>query len=309
MISCTEFIPSYSELFSFIERKHGRKAVEDYWTFLFQPDKSPLAACVKKEGIRGCFTYWTGTLNEEAADFTMYLNEKAGWFMIDMHRCPSKGRLLDLKDSIGVDPYPRYCMHCDHYREAVATVGLDYIYNFIGTDQAACRLMVYDKTKFDGRIIADENTEIMDRKASQNEYFHRGFHHSLNRGIQYIADTFGEEEVFEYLEGFAKHVYGKLIEDVHARGFEALEEKIRDTYEKEHASEVLTITKSADRMDVAVSECPAVRFYHEQGAAVSPYLRYTTETVMKTVAEEAGLQFAMDAYDEETGRAAYHFTK
>ena len=81
MISCTEFIPSYSELFSFIERKHGRKAVEDYWTFLFQPDKSPLAACVKKEGIRGCFTYWTGTLNEEAADFTMYLNEKAGWFI------------------------------------------------------------------------------------------------------------------------------------------------------------------------------------------------------------------------------------
>ena len=56
MISCTDFIPAYSELFSYLEDKNG-----------------------KKEGIGGCFAYWAGTLNEEAADFTMYLSEQRGF--------------------------------------------------------------------------------------------------------------------------------------------------------------------------------------------------------------------------------------
>ena len=31
MISCTEFIPAYSELFKFIEKKGGKQAVVKYW--------------------------------------------------------------------------------------------------------------------------------------------------------------------------------------------------------------------------------------------------------------------------------------
>ena len=111
MISCTEFIPSYSELFHYLEEKHGRDEVERYWQMLFRLERSPLYRFVKAEGIRGCWSYWSGTLNEEAADFTMYLNEKRGFYMIKMHKCPSKGRLLELRDAIGVEPYPHYCLH------------------------------------------------------------------------------------------------------------------------------------------------------------------------------------------------------
>ena len=73
MISCTEFIPAYSELFSYIEEKYGRDEVEKFWTYLFEPDGKgiPLIKFVENEGIRGCYTYWKGSLNEEAADFTM----------------------------------------------------------------------------------------------------------------------------------------------------------------------------------------------------------------------------------------------
>ena len=106
MISCTEFIPSYSELFTFLEKNYGRDEVDRFWEYLFEPtgEGIPLINFLKKEGIKGCFTYWGGTLNEEAADFTMYLNEKDGWFKIDMHHCPSKGRLLELKDKTGIEP-------------------------------------------------------------------------------------------------------------------------------------------------------------------------------------------------------------
>ena len=34
MISCTEFIPAYSELFKFLEAQGGREAVEAFWEHL-----------------------------------------------------------------------------------------------------------------------------------------------------------------------------------------------------------------------------------------------------------------------------------
>ena len=234
MISCTEFIPSYSELFTYLEDKHGRAEVDRFWKYLFAPTGSgiPLINYVKKEGIRGCYSYWAGTLNEEAADFTMYLNEKAGWFMNVMHWCPSKGRLLKMKDEIGITPYHDYCLHCDSYRFAAEKVGLKYIYNFNGINQAACSMLIYDPKVFDGRVIVDENTEIMDRKASQNEYFHREFHSIMNMGIDYIGENYGKEAVVEYLTRFTRNVYGSVIEAAKQNGLAALREKIQDTYQK-----------------------------------------------------------------------------
>ena len=52
MISCTEFIPSYSELFNYLETKFGHKEVTKYWTYLFNPEKSPLCDHLRKSGIR-----------------------------------------------------------------------------------------------------------------------------------------------------------------------------------------------------------------------------------------------------------------
>ena len=157
MISCTEFIAAYSELFGFLEETYGRDEVDRFWKYLFQPDGKgiPLINFVEKEGIRGCFSYWSGTLNEEAADFSMYLHEKRGFFKLVMHYCPSKGRLLKLEEEKGLKPYHDYCLHCDCYRSAVEKVGLRYIFDFSGTDHAACSMLIYDPKVFDGRVILD----------------------------------------------------------------------------------------------------------------------------------------------------------
>ena len=34
MISCTEFIPAYSELFKFIEQREGYEGVVEYWNLI-----------------------------------------------------------------------------------------------------------------------------------------------------------------------------------------------------------------------------------------------------------------------------------
>ena len=311
MISCTEFIPAYSELFTYLEDKHGREEVDRFWEYLFAPtgDGIPLINYVKKEGIAGCFSYWASTLNEEAADFTMMLNEKSGWFKIKMHRCPSKGRLLKLKDEIGITPYHDYCLHCDSYRSAVAKIGLDYVYDFDGVDHASCSILISDPKVFDGRVIVDENTKIMDRKAGDNEYFHPDFHSSMNMGIHYLGENYGIEAVREYLVRYTKNVYRREIAEIKDEGIVAIEKKILDTYKKEKAEDAVSTVLEDGKLTVSVSYCPAVKHLKKTGREVSRWYKYTTETVMETLAAEAGYSFLMEAYDEENGSARYSFSK
>jgi len=311
MISCTEFIPAYSELFTYLEEKHGRAEVDRFWKYLFVPDGKgiPLIGFVEKEGIRGCYSYWAGTLNEEAADFTMYLNEKRGYFMMVMHRCPSKGRLLALKDEIGITPYHDYCLHCDSYRSAVEKVGLKYIYNFQGIENAACSMLIYDPKVFDGRVIVDEDTLVMARNASDNEYFHRDFHSSMNMGIHYIGENYGAAAVREYLTQYTKNTYKRILENISNQGLIAIKNQIEDTYAKENSEDAVNISLSENELKIEVFYCPGVKHLKSTGRTVSPWYRYTTEVVMDVLAQEGGFTFSMDSYNEETGAAKYRFTK
>lgn len=307
MISCTEFIPAYSELFTFLDENYGRGEVDRFWEYLFRPNGTgiPLINHLKEEGIKGCYSYWGGSLNEEAADFSMYLNEKDGWFKIAMHRCPSKGRLLELKDKIGITPYPDYCLHCDHYRESVEKVGLEYIYDFCGTDKASCSILIYDPKKFPKKLVVDKDTLQMHRSAADNEYFHRDFHSSLNNGIQYLGETYGEQTVRTFLKRFTNNVHRNTIEEIKAKGISAIEEQITDTYKKEKCADVLKIAKSADKTTFEIAYCPAVKHLTETGRTVTEWFSLTTEVIMQVFAESAGLTFEMEEYDASTGKARY----
>lgn len=309
MISCTEFIAAYSELFSFLEDSHGRREVTKLWEFLFAPTGKgiPLINYVKRDGIKGCYDYWAGTLSEEAAEFTMYLNEARGYFRLVMHRCPSKGRLLELRDKLGMTPYHDYCLHCDSYRSAVEEAGLKYIYDFSDVDRASCSLFIYDPRVFDGRIIVDGETAIMDRKAADNAYFHPDFHSSMNMGLQYLGENFGAGEVREYLTRYTDHVYRNVIADIRRRGLTAIKEKIEDTYRQERASDALKIELNQDSLRVSTAYCPAVKHLKETGRSVSPWFKYTTRTVMEELAGKGGYHFQMQSYDEETGAEQYRF--
>lgn len=309
MISCTEFIPVYSELFTFIEENYGKQEVENFWQYLFTPDGAgiPLINYLDREGLKGCYSYWSCSLNEEAADFSMYLNERDGWFKLEMHGCPSKGRLLSLQKEIGIVPYPDYCLHCDHYRESVEKAGFAYIYDFCKTGQAACSILIYDPEKFTQKLIIDNDTLQMHRKASDNKYFHRDFHSSLNNGIHYLGEKYGEEALCRFLERFTEDVYKDLIADIKKRGIEAIKDKIADTYAKEEAPEALAITEEKGMTVFRIAYCPAVKYLRSTGRDVTPWFPYTTTVIMKVLAKYAGLSFKMENYDDHTGKAEYTF--
>ncbi|MBN2294738.1 MAG: hypothetical protein JXM70_20080 [Pirellulales bacterium] len=143
MISCTEFIPAYSEMFKFLQRCGGVEAVDSFWEYLADNFLDNLRDLVKEHGIRGCWMYWSHTLNEEAADFTMTIDDEAGEFEIIMHHCPSKGRLLELNH---VEPYHDYCRHCDViYARVLEPLGYSCTADMSECKQARCRFTVRKK--------------------------------------------------------------------------------------------------------------------------------------------------------------------
>lgn len=145
MISCTEFIPAYSELFKYLEQKGGKEAVVAYWRHISSDGLNNLRDEASENGLRGCYRYWTHTLNEEAADFVMELDEEKGVFSIEMLHCPSKGRLLEFEHMV---PYYDYCGHCDIlYREVLAPLGLDFVIDLSHCDEARCRCTVVRRTE------------------------------------------------------------------------------------------------------------------------------------------------------------------
>jgi len=137
MISCTEFIPAYSEGFKFFESAGGRSGLENFWRFLSDTYlKDSLAGLVEKEGLEGCFIYWSQALNEEAADFRIELNEIEGVHRGKMFHCPSKGMLLALKH---MEPHKDYCDHClALYKPVLEKFGYNYEKIIPGPEEASC---------------------------------------------------------------------------------------------------------------------------------------------------------------------------
>lgn len=141
MISCVDFIPAYSILFQYIEEKEGYEGVERYWEYISDEYvETSLGKEVRENGLKGCWNYWSHSLNEEAADFTMEYDPEEGTFSIDMHHCPSKGKLLGLKH---MKPYEHYCNHCPTlYSRVLEKYGFIYEDDLSNVDRAACSLRV-----------------------------------------------------------------------------------------------------------------------------------------------------------------------
>ncbi|HOC03154.1 MAG TPA: hypothetical protein P5065_05895 [Candidatus Ratteibacteria bacterium] len=143
MISCTDFILAYSEFFKFLHERYGEKAVIDFWNYLSDKYLTDLRKLVKKHGIKGCWIYWSKTLNEEAANFTMELIEEKNQFKITMHHCPSKSRLLKTKH---IEPYHDYCKHCDVlYRRILEPLGFEYTIDLSKSNKARCKIVIRQK--------------------------------------------------------------------------------------------------------------------------------------------------------------------
>ncbi len=304
MVSCTEFIPLYSELFKYLEDIGGHNEVVRYWEYISDTYVADLLGKeVEEKGLRGCWDYWAKSLNEEACDFRMELDEKNGTFSIDMRYCPSRGR-LNAYDHM--EPYHDYCGHCALlYARQLEKFNIKMEeFDVSRIDEAKCVLKFKTETK-------KKNGEKlhMDRHAADNEYFHRDFHISAKRGLEYVGEKYGDDAVVDYLTRFAKAYYAPLAERVKKDGFAALCEHIESTYEAEKASGNVKCKLSENELSVSVSECPGVRYIRQSGNDPTKWYVELTRAVNKAIADMCGLRFELLSYNEEDGATEYIFRK
>jgi len=147
--------------------------------------------------------------------------------------------------------------------------------------------------------------EVMERRASDNEYLHRDFHGALSSALIYLEERFGPEAVREYLGEFAHAYYAPLREDLLARGLPAIAERLRRVYETEGGEARLRLTD--DELIVEVPACPAVRHMRARGYAVSPMWRETIRSVNEGICEGTPWEFELLQYREDTGASTGRF--
>lgn len=147
--------------------------------------------------------------------------------------------------------------------------------------------------------------DVIERKASDNEYMHKDFHGALSMGLDYIAEHYGEDAVREYLWGFGISFYAPLKKALAERGLVALEEHFAKIYNDESAD--FKITLSDDELLVEVAACPAVMHMREQSYKVSPLFIETTKTVNEAICDGTPFAAELTAYDEQTGKSKQRF--
>ena len=138
MISCTEFIAAYSELFAFIEERHGVDTLDRFWEELADEFLFNLRDLVAAKGLAGMHEYWTHTLTEEGADQDMILTDDE--FRIEMHHCPS---VAILRRNRHLTPYRDYCRHCTVlYKRVIEPFGFKCEMTIHDPAQGRCALRV-----------------------------------------------------------------------------------------------------------------------------------------------------------------------
>ena len=137
MISSNEFILFYNEIFKYLHKNYGKKAVESLWDGIEDTYCKRIDEIIHEKGLKGMYEYWSKTLEEEGGRYHLTLD--SSHFVLDMHCCPSMGKLLNTH----VEPYEDYCGHCPAlYKDVIEKNGFKVDYYIINRSKGECRMHV-----------------------------------------------------------------------------------------------------------------------------------------------------------------------
>lgn len=306
MISCTEFIPLYSEFFKYLESRGGEAAVMDYWIHISdtsigdKTNPNSLAyKCEKLGGFEGASAYWGHTLTEEACDLYEIKNPVKRYTYSLMRHCPSRGMLNSLEH---IEPYHNYCEHCKViYSRVLEKYGVIYERDHSQIDNARCSSILYEKGNkpdFDYTVPTDE-CEVIDLKTEDNKYLHRDFHLLSDNAIKYCGDKYGKATAIDFLKTYAVNFYSPHIKKFKAEGLKALKEWIEGIYETEEASELLHTDLDGNTLTVTVDKSPVIEYMASLGQKPSEYYIEQTRTLYEAIAKQSGFDFELLYYNDD----------
>jgi hypothetical protein len=137
MIAANEFILAYNGFFKEIHKRFGKKGVDQLWEFFKDSYCQKLNDYIKKDGLKGMYDYWIEVLCAEGGRYYLTLREDE--FILDMHFCPSVGKLMNTPVSV----YKNYCGHCAAlYPPIIKKHGFEVDYYILNREKGECRMHV-----------------------------------------------------------------------------------------------------------------------------------------------------------------------
>lgn len=314
MISCTEFIPLYSEFFNFLDKKGGYDAVLEYWYHISDTSLGDLTNpnsmaynCELYGGFEGARKYWSHTTSEEACDVYAIFNPVERYSYSEMRFCPSRAMLNSFTH---ITPYEHYCDHCRIiYSRVLEKYDTCYDRDQSEVANARCSSILYEKghkPDYDF-TVPNENCKVSHMKREGKKYLHRDFHLLGDNALKYCGDKFGDDTVRDFLVDYTKAFYAPQLALFREQGLPALEAWIRKLYETEEASEVLHTELTDTQLTVTIDHSPVIAFMKTLNQSPSKYYIEETRTLYGTIAAECGFTFDL-LYYEENGATKFIFT-
>jgi len=137
LISCIEFVPIYSEFFKFLDERHGKQAVIDFWVAFSDKYLKPMRALIEEKGLSGIEEYWNRTLSESGGKYDIKKTEDG--IVLDILNCPTIG--VFRKEFSYLEPYTDYCDHNEHiFGTMIKDCGYSFKHEVL--DFGVCRITV-----------------------------------------------------------------------------------------------------------------------------------------------------------------------
>lgn len=173
MIGAQDFCGHYDWTFEYLRRTYGEAAVQTYWREAIAFDSQKHAGeLMQAKGMDGMEAYWGHTLTQEEAGYHISRTEDV--FRIDMHRCPSKGFLLENN----LEAYHDYCAHCMGWIAPAAQAAgftIDHEHNHCG--QCWWELHAQDSLPEPGAAASQAGEANVEKSAA----WAMGVHHVYHR--------------------------------------------------------------------------------------------------------------------------------
>ena len=315
MISCTEFIPLYSEFFKYLDKQGGYDEVLKYWYHISDTsigDKtnphSMAYHCERMGGYKGAKAYWSHTSTEEACHTYGVSDPDYPYSYSEMIRCPSRGMLNSFKH---ITPYEHYCDHCDViYSRVLEKYGMVYERDHSRVHEAKCTSLLYEAGNPPPADYKEpkEGRKYGETKREGQKYLHRDFHLLGDNALKYCGDNYGDEAVIAFLKHFAVYYFAPKIEEMKQGGLPAVKAWLEKIYEVEESSEVLHAELDGDVLTFTIDKCPVIAYMHSLNQEPSKYYIEQTRTLYAAIAEAAGFKFELEYYNED-GAAKFKFFK
>lgn len=149
--------------------------------------------------------------------------------------------------------------------------------------------------------------KVVNKKASDNEYFHLDFHLSMNMLLDYILTNYGYEGVVEYIKQFTKTFHKPLIENLKNGSLLPLKEYIEEIYIREKCQ--VDITYNKDKLIFFIKTCPGITHILKNNQQPSKAYVETYNTLYKTICEKSPFSYKLISFNKETGKSKHQFTR